>query len=254
MDQDFVSKQTSIRWNGDVGMVEFDGGSKGQMAIFYNKSVHNAKKSREQGCPVFEDQVYVRVAPPGERLNIVDRPANRQDAQRWPIQWAAFQQNREQTPEGTPIDLLYPEKPAVAATLRANGVLTIDMCATLSANAIENIGMGAQAWVNAAQKYMESANKGVAITQFRKEMEEKEGQIRVLTRQVEQLLAEVNVLRSEKGSSVQLADIQKMVAVAMGRPEIPMSGSNPIAKQFDAQQSQINGVSADRNKRKRVKL
>src|SRR5580692_3058969 len=97
------------------GMVEIAGGARAQHAIFYNKSVHNPKKSQEHGRPVFDDHIYVRVAPPGERLNVVDRPATQQDKRIWPMQWAAFEQNKDQTPEGTPVDLMYPDKPAVAA-------------------------------------------------------------------------------------------------------------------------------------------
>ena len=35
-------------------------------------------------------------------------------------------QNKAQVPEGTPIDLLYPENPAIGATLRGSGVQTIE--------------------------------------------------------------------------------------------------------------------------------
>jgi len=218
------SAHTGIVWNGNVGMVEYGGGSKGQLAIFYHKSVHNPQRSQHEGRPVFEDRVFVRVAPPGERLNIVDRPATRQDQNRWPQQWALFQQNREQTPEGTPIDLLYPEKPAVAATLRANGVMTIETCAELSGNAIDSIGMGAQTWVNAAQKYVQYANRGVAITQHRKDLEERDRQIRVQAQQIEELQGQISQLLSSKSSDArQLSAIQEMLAGAMGKPRHTMS-------------------------------
>jgi hypothetical protein len=219
------SNPTGINWqSGNVGIVEYGGGARAQLAIFYNKSVHNPVQSQQQGRPVFEDKIYVRVAPPGERLNVVDRPANRGDQQRWPMQWASFQQNKEQTPEGTPIELLYPEKPAVAATLRANGVMTIETCAELSGNAIDSIGMGAQGWVNAAQKYVAYANKGVAITQHRKDLEERDSKIRVLTQQVESLQDEIMAMRSAAASDGrQLAAIQEMLAGQMGHPRRPMS-------------------------------
>jgi hypothetical protein len=222
-DGDF-SSHTGIVWNGNVGMVEYGGGARGQLAIFYHKSVHNPQRSQQEGRPVFEDRVFVRVAPPGERLNIVDRPATRQDQQRWPQQWALFQQNKEQTPEGTPIELLYPEKPAVAATLRANGVMTIESCAELSGHAIDSIGMGAQSWVNAAQKYVSYANRGVAITQHRKDLEERDRKIRIQDQQIEELQNQISQLLASKASdSKQLSAIQEMLAGAMGHPKRPMS-------------------------------
>jgi hypothetical protein len=243
-DGDFTN-HTNIHWNGSVGVVEYGGGARGQLAIFYHKSVHNPQRSQQEGRPVFEDRIFVRVAPPGERLNIVDRPATRSDQQRWPQQWALFQQNKEQTPEGTPIELLYPEKPAVAATLRANGVMTIEACSELSGNAIDSIGMGAQTWVNAAQKYVAFANKGVAITQHRKDLEERDRQIKVLTQQIDSLQDEIAQLLSSKASdSRQLSAIQEMLAGAMGHPRRTMSKTPQYTYDPDAavdfEQERIN--------------
>src|SRR6202051_5174670 len=142
------SAPTNINWAGHVGSVEYGGGDKAMVVMFFRRAVHNPAKSRETGKPSFEDQVFVRVHPPGERLNIVERPAKGDDARRWPNQWAQFHQNKDQIPEGTPIGLLYPDKPAVEATLRACGVFTIEQCADLSGHAIDNVGMGSQRWVN----------------------------------------------------------------------------------------------------------
>ncbi len=146
--------------------IQWLGGDKAGV-IFYNRPIHHAAKSAEAGTQIFEDRVYVKVQHPGER-DCVDRPANRADAQRWPMQWHQFQQNQQQIPEGTPISLLYPDKPSVTALMQANGVHTIQQLAGLSGNAIENIGMGAQSYVNAAQKYLEIAEKGgVKVVGFR---------------------------------------------------------------------------------------
>src|SRR5207253_2854770 len=109
------------------------------------------------------------------------------DKRRWPMQWSQFQQNKEQKPAGTPIDLLYPEHPSVAANLRGWGIHTIEQCAELTGNAIDNIGMGAQRYCNDAVKYIEAAEKGVGASRMRHEMDELMGQVRVLTQQVELL-------------------------------------------------------------------
>jgi hypothetical protein len=253
---DDLSAHTNIRWNGNIGVAEFGGGARGQHAIFYNKSVHNPLKSQQEGRPVFDDRIYIRVAPPGERLNVVDRPATRQDQQIWPQQWAAFQQNKEQTAEGTHIELLYPEKPAVAATLRANGVHTIEQCAELSGNALDNIGMGAQTWANMAIKYLEHSKKGVAMAQFRKELDERDGQLRVQALQIEQLRQEVAALRSNSSAgNVDLAKIQEMLAGAMSRPQMPPSEVTRSPK-FDVATAQINAThptALEAKRKKRVK-
>ncbi len=241
---------TGINWQGNVGMVEYGGGAKGQLAIFYNKPVLNPIESRARGSSWYDNKVYVRIAPAGERLNIIDREAKGEDARCWPIQWAQFQQNQEQIPEGTPIGLLYPDKPAIAATLKAAGVHTIEVCAELSGNAIENIGMGAQSWANAAQKYLQMANKGVGAAQFRKELEDRDGQIRVLNQQLEMLKAEIQQLRATNTTGVDMAQIQAMIQAASGRPQMPLA-TDTRSMAFDASTAQINAMGQVRNEKRR---
>jgi multidrug resistance efflux pump len=140
-------------------------------------------------------------------------------------------------PEGTPIGHLYPDKPAVEATLRASGVFTVEQCADLSGHAIDNIGMGTQRWVNDAKKFLDFANKGVKAAQFRAEMDEKDREIKVLHQQVSQLTASLEQLRTQSLAQADLGTIQAMIAGAMARPQ-HMPG-----KGFDPQLAQINAAS-----------
>lgn len=234
---DFTSP-TNISWLGDVGRVEYGGGDKGMIAMFYNRPMHNPVKSQEHGRPVYEDKVYVRIHPPGERLNIVDREASQSDKRRFPNQYRHFQENTEQHPEGTPIDLLYPESPAIAAMLRANGVSTIELCAELSAQAIDTIGMGCQQYVNAAAKYLEASNKGVKVTQMRHELEVRDREIKVLKQMVEEMKGTISSMKQNNvGGVPDLAALQALIAASMQRPvHMPQAG-------FDAQSALINANS-----------
>jgi len=243
MDDAFASP-TGIDWRGDVGVVQYGGGDRNMVALFFNKAVHNPAKSTQAGRPVFEDVIYVRIHPPGERLNIVERPANNQDKRRFAQQWMQFQQHAEQMPEGTPIDLLYPDHPSVSAMLRAHGVFTIEQCAGLSGPAIEEIGMGAQRYSNDAAKYLEASNKGVKASQLRRELEERDSQIRTLTQTVETLKAEVERLRGVTAQSVDLQQIQQLIAGQQVRPQYPASAPKQMARAFDPQTAQINATHA----------
>ncbi len=214
------SSPTNIVWGGSgghVGTVEYGGGAQGLVVFFYNKSAHNKQASLQAGRPVYGDQVFVRIAPPGEKLNVVDRPANGGDARRWPTQWNQFQQNKQQTIEGTPIDLLYPDNPSIGATMRASGVYTIEQCAELSAHAIESVGMGAQTWVNAAKKYMTAANKGVNLTQYRHDLDERDREVGFLKKQIDELMFEIQKLRNENQVRGNLA-LQSLVAASLPIP------------------------------------
>jgi len=256
MDEGF-SNPTGIDWNGNVGKVQYGGGDKNMLAIFYTKALHNAQKSTETGRPFYDDVVFVRIHPPGERLNIVDRPATATDKQRFPTQWMQFSQNKQQVPDGTPIDLLYPSHPSVGALLRSNGVYTVEQCAELSGPAIDSIGMGAQRYSNDAAKYLQAANKGVKASQLRAELDERDSQIRTLTHTVEQLQAQIAHLTELGLSSSALAG-QQLIAGQQGRPQYPAGAPKQMAKPFDSQLAQINAThtTADvaKSKRKRARI
>lgn len=237
-DSDF-SSPTNITWHGHVGSVEY-GGDKNMVAMFYNRPVHNPAKSNAEGRQIFEDQTYVRIHPPGERLNIIDRPAGVSDKRRFPMQWAQFQENKQQTPDGTPIDLLYPDQPSIGAMLRASAVFTIEQAADLSGPAIDNIGMGAQRYSNDAKKYLEAASKGVKGSQLRKELDERDSQIRTLTHKLETVMGEVRRLTELNAGSVDLAQVQALIAGQQGRPQYPQA--RQMAPQFDAQSALINAT------------
>lgn len=237
-------QHTNFNWKGSVGIAQ-DANDDSNIVLFYYRPMHNPAKSKEAGAPIFEDTVYVRYHPPAEKYNINDRPATQEHTRRWPRQWAQFQQNKAQTNEGIPIDLLYPEKPAIAATLRASGVHTVEQLAKCEGTALDAIGMGAQQWITYARRFMEDANKGVKSSQLRIELEERDSQIRVLTQTVDQLKAEIARMQASGmgGGAPQLTMEQVLAAVAqqMQRPEFPPAGNAP-GKAFDVATAQINAV------------
>lgn len=250
---DFQTHQ-SIKWNGDVGTVQYGGGDSSMVVMFYVRPVPNPAKAAETGRPYFDDKVFVRIHPPGERLNIIDREATQQDKQRFGMQWHQFEQNRPQIANGTPIEMLFAATPSVAAALKASGVHTVEQCAELSAHAIETIGMGGQNWVNSAKRYLEVADKGVKGSQLKKALDEKDLQITSLSHKIVLLETELNQLRDKSMQSVTMADVQQMISNQGGaqgkRPTFP-TDQRHLSKPFDAQTAQINDTHATRDISKR---
>jgi hypothetical protein len=235
------TSHTNINWNGHVGTVEYGGGDKGQVVMFYNRPVVDSAASQAAGCPKYKDVPFVRIHPPGERNNIVDKPATGEHARRWPAQWRQFIEGKQQEIEGTPIDLLYPDQPSVGATLRANGVYTIDQCAELSGPAIDNIGMGAQHWSNAAKKYMQAANRGVKASQMLHELDARDREIHTLKRQVEEMKGIIQNLQAANAVAPSLEQIQAAIAGASLRPQYPQQARQHA---FDPAVSMINAAGA----------
>ena len=242
---DELSGHSGIKRMGDWGgVVQYGGGDPSMVVMFFLKPIHNPTRSNEQGSPQYDDKVFVRIHPPGERLNIIEREATDQDKKRFPMQWVQYKENAPQVSNGTPIDMLFPASPATAAALKASGVHTVEQCAELSAHAIETIGMGAQQWVNTAQRYMEVANKGVKASQLRADLDARDREIHSLKNKVDLLTTELNHMREMQGQNVTMADVQQMLAQNGGagrRPLMP-AGGQQLGKPFDAQTAQINAT------------
>lgn len=252
---DFQTHQ-GIKWQGDVGVVQYGGGDPSMVVMFFLKPIRNPARSAELGRPYFDEKVFVRIHPPGERLNIIEREASDVDKRRFPIQWSQYRENAPQVSDGTPIDMLFAANPGIAAALKASGVHTVEQCAKLSAHAIETIGMGAQQWVNDAQRYLEVADKGVKASQLKAMSDAKDREINSLNHKVALLEEELGHLRENQNNAVTLADVQQMMANQGGGGKrgvfAPGKQLNP---NFDAQTSQINAthVTRDLSKGKTVK-
>lgn len=181
-------RPTGIDWHagGGTGTVRF-GEDKNLLVMFYNRSMPVASASLDKGRRIHKDVIFIKIQQPGEMLNIIDRPANDEDKHRFRTQWANFVHDRTQVPEGSPIDLLFPNHPAVADNLRAFGIFTIEQCAELSAHAMDTIGRGSQEYVNRAKKYLDAADKGVAFHKLQKENDDLRQAMRIQENQIKQL-------------------------------------------------------------------
>lgn len=196
MAYDALPKPTGIDWGSadkTYGQVKFGDDSQ-QVVLFYTRSVFNSAKSQATGARHYENETWVKLHPPGERLNVIDRPVTNVDKIKYPMQWNMFLQNKTQVPEGTPIDLLFPNDPAKADNLKAFGVHTIQQCAKLSAHALATIGMGAQEWMNMAVQYLDSASSGTAFLQLRAELAQKDQEIRLMRQQYDKVLVQLDTL------------------------------------------------------------
>lgn len=237
---DEFAQHSDIKWSGDVGVVQYGPGDSKMIVMFYLKPVLNQGASQAEGRQIYDDKIYVRIHPPGERLNIIDREATTQDKRRFPMQWHQFQQNSPQESSGTPIEMLYPAQPSIPAALRASGVHTIEQCSELSAHAIENIGMGAQQWVNEATRYLQLSNKGVKHSEMKKALDEKDRELHSLKHKLDLVMTELNHLRDRASQSVTADEVQQMVANGgqPGRRPLYAPGKQ-LNRNFDVQTAQI---------------
>lgn len=231
----------SLNSQGGVGAVSYGPGDNQLLVGFYPRSVLNRARSQQEGKPIHERIDYVKIQQPGEKLNVVDRPTTDFDKARFKPQWMAYQQGKEQAPDGIPLSLLFPNRPEIVDTMRGYNIHTVEQLANLSSHAIDTVGMGARDWVNKAQSYMKQAEKGVDFHRFNKEMDEMRQKNSTLERQLTELsahLARVTSLETGKPVPVTMPDLSKFDVQASlinntlepQLPQPPINLSNEIGQ------------------------
>jgi hypothetical protein len=212
-------KPVTIQQNGWVSF-----GSDSQANVrFYKKPVLDVNKSKHEGRPVYVAKDYIRIQHPGEHLNIVDRPVDDDPRviQRWPQQYQHFINNTQQDiPEGTPVEVLFPDQPEIPANLHGMAVHTVEQLANLSAHALETIGMGAVEWQSRAQRFLDSAKGGKEHHRLVKEVGDLRNQNEVLQNQISLMKDQLNrLIAAQQGvPSMMIPQNRPTVAQAFAPP------------------------------------
>jgi hypothetical protein len=188
------------------------------VVTFYRHSVHSQALSDKEGRPVFVEKDYVKILVPGER-DTVDRPVRDEDKFRWARQWQAYHEKRQQAPEGTPIDCLFPQAPAIVATLRAMNFHVVEQLATASDIALQNIGMGARQWQEKAKQFLAAAKDGAAFHQMQGELRARDEKIAEMDGLIQAQAAKLAQLEAAaQGTATPAAvDINAIVAAAVAQ-------------------------------------
>lgn len=182
------------------------GDDKGLYVEFYTEAVKSPFKSEEAGRPIFEDKPYVRILFPGDTTKRVERPVDLHgsetkpsDPQRWPQQWAAYQNQQEQVQVGTPII----EWPAVsksqALNLKAMNVHTVEGLAEMADSGLN--WLGARELREKARAYLAAAAGGAELSRAQAENAALRADIEALKAQFAEL-AESNKSTRRKGAEV----------------------------------------------------
>lgn len=175
-----------------VGTVRFNGDDRLNVT-FYNRPVLDPMESQKRGRQWNKSIEYVRIQIPGEK-DYADRPATEADHGRFPRQHQAYMRGQQQIPNGTPIDVLFPQSPEIPVNLHGLGVHTVEQLAGLTEHGAQTIGMGATMWRNKAKQFLDAANGGASVHRLQKAIEDKDAKIEVLANQIKQQAAQIDRL------------------------------------------------------------
>ena len=179
-------------WTNDNFMED----NRGKMAVFFHAvQVRNNFKSDAEKRPIFEERIFIKKLVPGDSTLIVDRPMREQDMEDFPIEWARFEQKKEQKVAGTPIDAWSAVSETQKAEFKALNIFTIDQFANLPDVAGDKI-MGFNDLRSKARTFIMAAQDSQMMDKIRAEMDKK-----------------------LKAQETELAELRAMINKKAGRPK-----------------------------------
>lgn len=165
--------------------------------VFYMGVIKNEGRSVEQGRAIFDDVECVRIIVPGDKNNVIDRPAQVSDKQRFGKQYDLFKKGvaEEDQVSGTRLTDWPFLSRAQAEELRYLGIKTVEQLAnvrddiTTKVPGLTSLKQNAGVWLAKATKSAEAA-------QFTKRMQEQDSAIANLQSVVQEQAARIEKLLS----------------------------------------------------------
>lgn len=144
-------------------------GAAGPYVNFYAKSVPNGAASLDESKPVFKSIVFMRLQHPGER-DVLERPATRADANRFPGPYRLYVEGRQDVPDGVPLHVLFPNHHDVVQALNFHRIHTCEQLANLNDTQMQNLGMGGLEWSQKARRYLEHLQRGEGFAKYEEQL------------------------------------------------------------------------------------
>ena len=184
-------------------------GADARLAVqFYKKSVKQDIASDEAGRPIFKEFDFVRIMIPGDNLTEIDTYAQESHKQRFPRQWAHYQNQVANHEDiiGTPLEQWPQVTRSQADELRGLKFHTVESIADCSDQQLQRIGMvagmspynfrlKAKAFLNLATDSAEVAQREAEMQALRQENDkikaETDAKLAAMQEQMSALLAAV---------------------------------------------------------------
>lgn len=169
---------------------EVEAGAREPVLVAFGLYPHRDKqKSLEAGHDVFVDVEYVKIAIPGDKNSLYFQPATDKHRQRFPKAYAAFKARDQKPLEGMPIEQWAVVSRAVALTLKAAHIHTVEALAAVHDGLVDRIASNGRELREKARAWLEDARSGAAAQKLASEKKELQDQIASLQAQIAALQA-----------------------------------------------------------------
>lgn len=185
--------QARIPKNVKNGQMVYHGDDSTILAIFSDEYVENEFQTEKQARVIYDHFYQISLEYPGNNLASFkyrfrpDEVDTSQWPQRFPRQWDAFKNQKEQVPDGTPIELWPPLSKQRCLELKAMKIHTIEQVAGLTDMTGPNMGMD---WRKLRDMAIATTKPNEATAQIAKvssENQELKNKMEVMERQLAQL-------------------------------------------------------------------
>lgn len=164
---------------------------------FYLGQKLDADKSAEAGRPIYKSREYVRIATPGDKLNIVDRPVIPADRNRFAVQYAKFKNDKEQETTGTPLVAWPTCTEAQRKELEYFNVKTVEQLANL-ADSFASSMMGIMSLKAQAKRFIDQAKENAITEKLNARLAERDAQLAEFMAKMEDMQEKLAALESAK--------------------------------------------------------
>ena len=147
--------------------------NRGKMAVFFHAvQVQNNFLTAQEKRPIFQERIFLKKLVPGDNTLTIDRPMREQDIEDYPVEWARFEQKKEATVAGTPIEVWTAISETQKAEFKALNIFTIDQFAQL-ADIVGNKIMGFNDLREKARTFIAASQDSEIFDKIRAETDKK---------------------------------------------------------------------------------
>ena len=164
---------------------------------FYQRAIQNDFKTALEGRPIMEMRDFIIIEVPGDNLTVIDTYAVDEHKQRFPVQWARFQNEKTDGDiEGTLLHDWPVLNAASAAELKHFRFYTVEQIAQASDAQLSTLGMSAGmsplALRDKAKAYLGSAKDTALVQQQADELSKRDEIIARMEAQIAELAQQAN--------------------------------------------------------------
>lgn len=186
MNDGFAQPQRLMNPGATVSPVIY-GDDKMLFAEFSDEEIYNKPKSDQAGRAIFDTVVYCNIIFPGDRTKTFKEKVKMADDEfgpshpnRFPRQWAAYQSQHEQVPDGMPLEQWPPMSRARIRELKGMHIHTVEQVAALTDQTGPNIGFDWRATRDMAIATLKPAEGAVEISRLHKQIADMQNQMNAM--------------------------------------------------------------------------